>query len=108
MLDDLPADPIVVNVNVPNRPLAQIAGWRRTQVAQLPPRALASAELVPMAGHDGAFEVQMHWGDPVELPGDTDTGAVETGYVAVTALSRILDDEAVTLAGIVAALDRCW
>lgn len=108
MLADLPAHPIVVNLNVPNRPLAKIDGWRRTQVAELPPRALASAELVPMVGHEGAFEVRMHWGDPVEMPGDTDTGAVETGYVAVTALSRILDDEAVTLDAVAAALDSCW
>jgi 5'-nucleotidase len=108
MLDDLPADPIVVNVNVPNRPMDAIEGWRRTEVAQLPPRALASAELVPMTGHEGAFEVRMQWGDPIELPGDTDTGAVETGYVAVTVLSRIVDDPDVPLAGVAAALDRTW
>ena len=108
MLAELPAEPIVVNVNVPNRPMAEIEGWRRTQVAHLPPRALASAELVPKAGHEGAYEVSMHWGDPVELPGDTDTGAVESGYVAITALSRLLDDETVTLDGVAAALDPCW
>lgn len=108
MLDDLPADPIVVNVNVPNRPVHAIEGWRRTEVAQLPPRALASADLVPIAGHEDAFEVRMNWGDPVVLPGDTDTGAVETGFVAVTVLSRMLDDPAVELSGVGAALDRCW
>lgn len=108
ILADLPADPVVVNVNVPNRPLEKIEGWRRTEVAHLPPRALASADLVPLAGHEDAFEVRMHWGDPLELPGDTDTGAVETGYVSITALGRILDDGAVGLDGVAAALDRCW
>jgi 5'-nucleotidase len=108
MLADLPTDPIVVNVNVPNRPVAEIAGWRRTEVAQLPPRALASADLVPMAGHEGAFEVRMNWGDPIQLPGDTDTGAVESGYVAVSVLSSILDDRTVALTGVAAELDRCW
>jgi 5'-nucleotidase len=108
VLADLPTEPIVVNLNVPNRPLEKIEGWRRAQVASLPPRALASAELVPMAGHEGAFEVSMHWGDPVELPGDTDTGAVESGYVAVTALSRMVDDDTVMLDGVATALDRCW
>jgi 5'-nucleotidase len=108
VLAELPADPIVVNVNVPNRPVGRIEGWRRTEVAQLPPRALASADLVPMPGHEGAFEVRMHWGDPIELPGDTDTGAVESGYVSVSVLGRILDDAAVALGGVADALDRCW
>ncbi|MGQ0831391.1 MAG: 5'/3'-nucleotidase SurE [Microthrixaceae bacterium] len=97
ILADLPADPIVVNVNVPNRRLEDIAGWRRTEVALLPPRTLASAELIPKAGHDGAFDVQMAWGDPIVLPADTDSGALEAGFVSITALSRILDDTTIDL-----------
>lgn len=106
VLDDLPDDPIVVNVNVPNRPIAELAGWRRTEVAMLPPRALASAELVPKVGHDGTFHVRMDWGDPIELPEHTDSGAVEAGYVSVTALGRIADDDARDLTRVAAALDR--
>jgi 5'-nucleotidase len=99
------ADPAVINVNVPNRPIEALAGWRRTEVALLPPRTLASAELLPKVGHDDAFDVRMDWGDPIELPEDTDSGAVEAGYVAVTALSRILDDPLVDLDGVTGALD---
>ncbi len=88
----------MVNVNVPNRPLDEIAGWRRTEVARLPPRTLASAELTAKAGHDGAFDVQMHWGDPIDLPVECDGGAVEAGYVSVTALTRLGDDAGVDLA----------
>jgi 5'-nucleotidase len=105
MLADHHGDPVVLNLNVPNRPLAALAGWRRTEVALLPPRTLASAELLPKVGHDDAYDVRMDWGDPIELPEDTDSGAVEAGYVAVTALSRILDDPLVSLAGVGAALD---
>ena len=105
VLADLPADAIVLNVNVPNRPISELAGWRRTEVAMLPPRTLATAELVPKVGHDGAFDVHMEWGDLLELPADTDTGAVEAGYVAITALCRITDDEAVRLEHVTAALD---
>jgi 5'-nucleotidase len=105
MLADLPDDPIVLNLNVPNRPLRELAGWRRTEVALLPPRTLASAALIPKLGHDDAFDVQMDWGDPLDLPGDTDSGAVEAGYVSVTALSRILDDPLVSLDQVTAALD---
>jgi 5'-nucleotidase len=104
MLADLSAGPVVLNVNVPNRPMAEIAGWRRTEVALLPPRTLASAELTPKAGHDGAFDVRMDWGDLIESPPDTDSGAVEAGYVAVTALSRMVDDPTVDLEHVATAL----
>src|SRR3954447_11290250 len=100
MLADLPEQPIVINVNVPNRALRDLAGWRRTQVALLPTRALARAELTPKPGHDAAYDVQMEWGDPIELPVDTDSGAVEAGYVAVTALCRITDDAEVDLSAV--------
>jgi len=105
MLDELPDDPIVLNLNVPNCSLDGIAGWRRTEVALLPPRTLASAELIPKLGHDDAYDVRMVWGDPIELPGDTDTGAIEAGFVALTALCRITDDRALDLGHVSAALD---
>jgi 5'-nucleotidase len=97
VLADLPMDPVVININVPNCPLDKVAGWRRSSVALLPPRALASAELVPKTGHDGTYAVQMTWGDPIELPADTDSGAVEAGYITVTALSRLADEPAIDL-----------
>lgn len=103
LVEDLPEDPVVLNVNVPNRPLSEIVGWRRAAVALLPPRTLATAELVPRVGHDGSYEVHMDWGDPIELPEHTDSGAVEAGYVAVTALSRIGDDLSVDLDRVLAA-----
>jgi hypothetical protein len=48
----------------------------------------------------------MQWGDPIELPSDTDSGAVEAGVGAVTALTRMLDDVTLDLAGVSAALDE--
>ena len=64
----------------PTAPLDDLAGWRRTEVALLPPRTLASRRRSPRrSGHDDAFDVQMEWGDPIELPVDTDSGAVEAG-----------------------------
>ena len=97
LLADLPAEPVVINVNVPNCPLEKVAGWRRASVALLPPRALASAELVPKTGHDGTYSVQMAWGDPMELPEETDSGGVEAGYITITALSRLADEPAIEL-----------
>jgi 5'-nucleotidase len=105
MLGEQRPGPVVINVNVPNVPLDELAGWRRTEVARLPPRALTTAALIPKAGHDGAFDVVMEWGDPVQLPADTDTGALEQGYVVVTALGPILDDPGVDLGAIGRALE---
>jgi 5'-nucleotidase len=87
-----PDEAVVVNVNVPNLPLDQINGWRRADVATLPPRALAHAHLEPKLGHQDTFHVRLGWGDPLELPEHTDTGTVERGYVAVTYLCRLADD----------------
>lgn len=92
VLASSPADPIVVNVNVPNVPVDELAGWRRTDVAMLPPRTVASGTLHPIAGRDGAFSVQMTWGEQIEQPVDTDSGAIEHGYVTVTFLTRLQDD----------------
>ena len=92
--------PVVLNVNVPNVLSDEVLGWRRTAIAALPPRALADARLVPKPGHDNVFDVQMDWGDPQVLPDDTDSGAVEAGYVSITALSRIADDRDVDLSPI--------
>ena len=89
--------PVLLNVNVPNLPIDEIKGWRRTDVATLPPRALAHAELEPKTGYQDTFYVRMGWGDPLELPEHTDTGAVERGYVSLTYLSRITDDPAADL-----------
>ena len=49
--------------------------------------------------------MRMEWGDPIELPEHTDTGAVEAGYVSVTYLSRIADDPSDDLVEVSAALD---
>ncbi len=107
LLAELPADPVVVNVNVPDAPLDEIKGWRHTVVGHVPPRTVAQAELVPLHGEDGAFRVQMGWGDRVELDEWTDGGAVEAGYVAVSNLSR-LDHENRPDVSTADALDRLF
>lgn len=98
------AEPVVVNLNVPNLGLDEIAGWKRTEVAHLPPRAIVNAALVPKVGHDDVYDVSMDWGDPIDLPPHSDSGAVEAGYVTVTALTRLVDDPAVDLTAVTSAL----
>jgi 5'-nucleotidase len=105
VLDAPEADPVVVNVNVPNVPRDELVGWRHTEVAPVPPRTVASGVLHPIDGREGAFSVAMTWGDPIELPPETDSGAVERGVVAVSYLSRLEHVERRDLAGVAERLD---
>jgi 5'-nucleotidase len=90
LLADLPASAVALNVNVPNCAVDDMAGWRRTEVGTVPPRTMAGATLEPKPGHDGTFRVNMQWGDPLELPGHMDGGAVDAGYISICDLSRIV------------------
>lgn len=87
----LPDEAVVVNLNVPNCEVPEIRGWRHARVGLDPQRPVSKAHLQPKIGHDGAFSVQMEWGDPNELPPSTDGGTVDAGYVAVTYLSRLAE-----------------
>lgn len=90
LVKEPPPEPVVINVNVPNVDIDQIRGWRHGEVGTLPPRAMSAAELVPMPGHEAAYNVSMSWGEAIELAAHTDGGLVERDYVSVTYLSRIV------------------
>jgi len=88
---DWPGAPVVANVNVPNLPVHDMAGWRHTTIGRIPPRVIAEASLEPKVGHPGTFRVAMKWGEAVSLPDGTDGGAVERDQVSVTLLSALSD-----------------
>lgn len=83
--------PAVINVNVPNLALAEMAGWQRTSIGRIPPRVISQVTLEPKVGRPGSFRVAMEWGDAVALPEGTDGGAIERKLVAVTVLSALRD-----------------
>jgi broad specificity polyphosphatase/5'/3'-nucleotidase SurE len=89
LVADLPTEPLCLNLNVPNRSVEELLGWRRTTLATAAMRSMSRLDLVPKIGHDGAYHVRLNWGEAVTLPEDTDAGAVAAGYVSVTYLSRI-------------------
>lgn len=91
--NDLPTTPVVVNINVPNKDVADIKGWRSGRIGHEPPRRMSTAMLEPKHGHEDSYYVRMQWGDAVELPADTDGGLVENDYVSVSYLSSIGHDE---------------
>ena len=104
LVDDLPEEGVVVNLNVPDLPLDEIEGWRHTTVGLRPPRTVASATLVADERRDDRFRVEMSWGEKVDLDPMTDAGAVEAGYVSVSHLSRIVHEDRPDLAHADAAL----
>jgi 5'-nucleotidase len=89
MVDDMPTDAVVVNINVPDCTVDEVQGWRHAEVGSRPPRTVASATLAPLEGRDGAFKVTMQWGDKIDLDPDTDGGMVEGGYIALSYLTRL-------------------
>lgn len=106
LVQDLPREPIVVNINVPNVPIVEVKGWRHALVGTEPPRRLASAILDPREGHQGSFYVRMAWGDAVELPRDGDGGIVEAGEVAITYLTRLVAEDRADAGAAEASLGR--
>lgn len=104
-IDDLPSEPVVVNVNVPDLPVTEMHGWRHTDVGVLPPRTVSAAKLEPIDGDTDAFRVVMDWsGDVNVLPEDTDGGAVEAGYVSISNLTRLVHEDCTETATAEAAL----
>ncbi|MEL6893099.1 MAG: 5'/3'-nucleotidase SurE [Actinomycetota bacterium] len=105
LVDDLPTECFVVNVNVPDRPLDEMRGWKHSDVGVQPPRTVSTAELTPIDGEDGAFKVTMGWGEKLDLDPATDAGAIEDGWVTVTNLSRMVHEPRPDLDHPVKALD---
>ena len=107
---DPPSEPAALNVNVPNVEFEDIKGWRRAEVATMPPRAMARADLEPKQGHDGTYKVKMSWGETLDIPVETDSGAIMADEVSITWLSRVTGEQPTVGLGaeaaIATALDR--
>jgi 5'/3'-nucleotidase len=116
LIEAAPAAPVVINVNVPNLLVKDMAGWQRTAIGRVPPRAISEVTLEPKLGHPGTFRVAMRWGDVVSLPERTDGGAIERDLVSITMLGSLTDvdadrdssAEAGAQEGVGAALDKLF
>jgi 5'/3'-nucleotidase len=106
LVDDMPVEPVVVNINVPDLPIEEFGTWHHAEVGMVPPRSMARATLKPIVGHEGAFTVEMGWGDMVQLTPDTDGGIVERGDVAITYLTRLVHHDRPDLGSISKSLDE--
>ena len=84
IISNPPKEPAVLNINVPNKPLNELKGWRYTEVAKNSTRSMKGAKLAPKPGHENSYRVEMSWGDPVTQPIETDVGAVMNDYASLT------------------------
>lgn len=89
MLDDLPVEPVVVNVNVPNVELADIDGWRLAEVSPTPAASMVDAVLVPRDDDPDGFDVDVRWQRLPDVPPGSDTGLVWSRHVAVSYITRL-------------------
>ena len=105
LVADIPAEPVVINLNVPNVPLDRIAGWTEAEVGLVPPRSVSTAVLEPIVGHEDAYNVRMAWGEESELPSGSDGAAIRDDRIAVTYLSRLVADRHADRSVTEAALD---
>ncbi|MFM7745444.1 MAG: 5'/3'-nucleotidase SurE [Actinomycetota bacterium] len=84
-----PIEPVVVNVNVPNRPLDKITGVRRTRVARESHRDGTRVSLEPHPTSSNTFNASFAWGSTLDMPLDTDVGAVSAGLVSVSCVGYL-------------------
>jgi 5'-nucleotidase len=105
LVDDMPIEPVVVNINVPDVPIEDFGPWHFAEVGSAPPRSMADAKLKPIPGHEDAFTVEMGWGSVVQLAPDTDGGIVERNEVAITYLTRLAHHDRPDLGSISKSLD---
>jgi 5'-nucleotidase len=104
LLDDLPSEPVVANLNVPNLELDQIEGWTLAEVSPAPAASMVDAELIQHADDPDAFEVNVGWRRNTDVPPDCDTGAVWSRRVSVSYVSRLVNQPRSEMAAPEAAL----
>lgn len=95
LVADMPETPTVLNINLPNVEISDLKGVTRTYVGEAPPRKASGISLRPQPGHEGAFHVDMNWGEPSDEAIDplSDVGAVREGFVSITALSHLKETD---------------
>ena len=82
-------EPVVVNLNVPSKPLAELEGWAESEIGSEPPRRLTKGRLVPDDDDAELFHLHMDWGAGTELIPGTDGYNVANRTVSITWLGRL-------------------
>lgn len=104
--------PVVINCNVPNKPIDELVGWQEAIIGGEPPRKLVTSSLVEAEpDQEGqVFRLAMDWGEPGEAHPGTDSWLVRNNTVAVTWLGDLAETTAPAAqhAAVGSRLDGLW
>ena len=91
MIENPTAAPVVINCNVPNRKLEDLAGWEHARVGSEPPRKLVTGSLVEADPDElgEVFHLSMDWGAAGQVVPGTDAWLVRNNTVSVTWLGHL-------------------
>lgn len=90
---NMPPAPTVVNVNVPNRQLGDISGVLRTRIARESHRDGTRVSLIPHDESADAFSAKLVWGQTIDMPIETDVGAVNAGFISISPVGYLCSDD---------------
>lgn len=95
-MDSPPAQPVVINLNIPNGELADLDGWGQARVGTEPPRRLTKGRLVetvdgPDGQHGQAWRLEMDWRSDQVLVDGTDGWFVANKKVSISWLGDLTD-----------------
>ena len=93
MIESPTDQPSIINCNVPNKPLDELAGWSIADVGGEPPRKLTTGKLVPGDPDEFGekFHLSMDWGKAGEVKPGTDSYLVRNNTVSVTWLGDLAE-----------------
>lgn len=96
MIEAPAASPVVINCNVPNKPLDELDGWQEARVGGEPPRKLVTSSLVEVEpdAQGQVFHLTMDWGKAGEVVPGTDGWLVRNNTVAVSWLGDLVETTA--------------
>lgn len=112
MISNPAPSPVVINCNIPNKPIDELAGWQQATVGGEPPRKLVSGSLIEAEpDEDGqVFDLSINWGVPGEALAGTDAWLVRNDTVSVTWLGDLAETTAPEgqHAAVTQRLDQLW
>jgi 5'-nucleotidase len=93
MIEKPSPSPVVINCNVPNKPIDTLSGWQVAKVGGEPPRKLVTGKLVEADPdeHGEVFRMSMDWGSASEVLPGTDAWLVRNNTVAISWLGHLED-----------------
>jgi 5'-nucleotidase len=89
MLDSPPAEPQVLNINVPDKPLVEIDRWSWTNVSEKPPSETSAAKMEPIAGHTNSFDIKVDWGSKWDGEEGSDVHAISQGELSLSWIGKM-------------------